>query len=248
VEGEGPRTLATCTWSGVAVDPFIANRMIAASPPWPTPTQPAEAPPSPQAPAPAVLEPRENRREVSATQSRGHSSLIWSVQTHNGGAEPLTSSAKATSGGLEFRTCLPAGPSGVGVAAHTQDLVRNRRGPPASLVSKDRRDEAVVKLDGARRESDRGRNTREGRSTPSTSEGPDFGQEAGEAGKREGMAGIAPATNYPEGKRLAPAKVRRQQGRLWAAATRSPRRRFQALHDRIYRSDVLWEAWGCVRC
>ena len=42
-------------------------------------------------------------------------------------------------------------------------------------------------------------------------------------------------------------KVRRLQNRLWAAAKQSEGRRFHALYDRIYRSDVLWEAWDRVR-
>lgn len=44
-----------------------------------------------------------------------------------------------------------------------------------------------------------------------------------------------------------PSNVRGLQRRLWAAAKRSRKRRFHALYDRIYRSDVLWEAWGRVR-
>jgi group II intron reverse transcriptase/maturase len=42
-------------------------------------------------------------------------------------------------------------------------------------------------------------------------------------------------------------KVRQLQRRLWVAAKRSPERRFHALLDRIYRGDVLWEAWRRVR-
>jgi RNA-directed DNA polymerase len=60
------------------------------------------------------------------------------------------------------------------------------------------------------------------------------------------MPGTAP-DSYPEGRHVAPAKVRRLQNRLWAAAKQSPGRRFHALYDRIYRSDVLWEAWERVR-
>ena len=115
----------------------------------------------------------------------------------------------------------------------------------ASLVSKDRRDKPVVKLDGGKRESDGvvvpsivGRN-------PAGGKDPDFGH-TGNGGKREGMPGTAPDI-YPEGKHLPPAKVRRLQNRLWAAAKQSSGRRFHALYDRIYRSDVLWEAWERVR-
>ena len=74
---------------------------------------------------------------------------------------------------------------------------------------------------------------------------PDFGH-AGDVGTREGMAGIA-RSNFPEGRHMAPDKVRRLQNRLWATAKQSTGRRFHALYDRIYRSDVLWEAWDRVR-
>jgi group II intron reverse transcriptase/maturase len=42
-------------------------------------------------------------------------------------------------------------------------------------------------------------------------------------------------------------KVRQLRRRLWAAAKRSPERRFHALYDRICRSDVLREAWRRVK-
>jgi RNA-directed DNA polymerase len=103
----------------------------------------------------------------------------------------------------------------------------------------------MVKSSGGERESDgvvvpviAGRN-------PAGGKGPDFGH-AGNGGKREGMTGTAPS-NYPEGRHVAPAKVRRLQNRLWAAAKQSEGRRFHALYDRIYRDDVLAEAWERVR-
>jgi hypothetical protein len=43
------------------------------------------------------------------------------------------------------------------------------------------------------------------------------------------------------------AKARHLQRRLWAAAKRSPERRFHALYDRIHRDDILWVAWERVR-
>jgi len=42
-------------------------------------------------------------------------------------------------------------------------------------------------------------------------------------------------------------KVRQLQRQLWAAAKRAPGRRFHALYDHIWRSDVLREAWKRVR-
>ena len=42
-------------------------------------------------------------------------------------------------------------------------------------------------------------------------------------------------------------KVRELQRRLGVCAKRSRTRRFHALYDRIYWSDVLWEAWERVR-
>ena len=41
--------------------------------------------------------------------------------------------------------------------------------------------------------------------------------------------------------------VRELQRRLWACAKRAPERRFHALYDRIWRGDVLLEAWKRVR-
>jgi RNA-directed DNA polymerase len=60
------------------------------------------------------------------------------------------------------------------------------------------------------------------------------------------MAGTARPI-YPQRQHLPPEKVRRLQNRLWAAAKQSRNRRFHALYDRIYRDDILWEAWERVR-
>jgi RNA-directed DNA polymerase len=53
-------------------------------------------------------------------------------------------------------------------------------------------------------------------------------------------------SNLP-GERKPVDKVRQLQRRLWVAAKRSPERRFHALMDRIWRADILREAWGRVR-
>lgn len=85
--------------------------------------------------------------------------------------------------------------------------------------------------------------------------GPNF-DHACEVGKREGMTGSV-RSNYPGGPQPAvaveellmasPGKVRQLQRTLWAAAKQSEGRRFHALYDRIYRGDVLVEAWERVR-
>jgi RNA-directed DNA polymerase len=102
----------------------------------------------------------------------------------------------------------------------------------------------MVKSSGGKRESDgvvvlpiAGRN-------PAGGKDPDFGH-AGDRGTSEGMAGTAQPIS-PLGP-PSQVKVRRLQNRLWAAAKQSEGRRFHALYDRIYRSDVLWEAWERVR-
>jgi group II intron reverse transcriptase/maturase len=53
-------------------------------------------------------------------------------------------------------------------------------------------------------------------------------------------------SNHP-GRRESVDKVRQLQRRLWSTAKRQPGRRFHALLDRIYRRDVLWEAWKRVK-
>jgi group II intron reverse transcriptase/maturase len=53
-------------------------------------------------------------------------------------------------------------------------------------------------------------------------------------------------SNHPEGPESLD-KVRQLQRRLWTAAKQQPGRRFHALYDRIYRDDVLWEAWKRVK-
>ncbi|MGH2500840.1 MAG: group II intron reverse transcriptase/maturase [Candidatus Limnocylindria bacterium] len=52
---------------------------------------------------------------------------------------------------------------------------------------------------------------------------------------------ISPARHRPRD------KVQQLQWKLWAAAKQSPERRFHALYDRIFRGDVLEEAWRRVR-
>ena len=69
------------------------------------------------------------------------------------------------------------------------------------------------------------------------------GGNVGCACTREGMT---ERSNHPGGRESAD-KVRQLQRRLWKVAKQQPGRRFHALYDRIYRRDVLWEAWRRVK-
>jgi hypothetical protein len=72
-----------------------------------------------------------------------------------------------------------------------------------------------------------------------------WGESVRNGGKREGMTGRS-GSNNPTGRNPSD-KVRQLQRVLWVTAKRQPKRRFHALYDRIYRSDVLWEAWKRVK-
>jgi RNA-directed DNA polymerase len=72
-----------------------------------------------------------------------------------------------------------------------------------------------------------------------------WGGHVGGEGKREGMDRESVPNN--PGRRRPRDKVRELQRRLCAAAKRQPGRRFHALYDRIFRGDVLKEAWKRVK-
>jgi RNA-directed DNA polymerase len=72
-----------------------------------------------------------------------------------------------------------------------------------------------------------------------------YGGQVDYASTREGMSGRS-GTNHP-GHPPVVDQVRQLQRRLWVAAKRSPERRFHALMDRIWRADILQEAWRRVK-
>lgn len=142
---------------------------------------------------------------------------------------------------------LAEGPGGVWGAARGDGDAWNTRGPSAQPLSRRARSyKPKAKSRRAQRES-------EGTVVPQIAAGHNaaggkgpWGGDVGGAGTCEGMAGAKTGPNDPGG--LGPrAKVRYLQRRLWAAAKRSPGRRFHALYDHIHRDDVLWEAWRRVR-
>ena len=154
--------------------------------------------------------------------------------------------AKATSLAPWSGGARAGGLDGVGGAARGQGAGRNTRGPSARSGSGQRGlHKPKVKAGAAQRES-------EGVIVPVRAvwqnavggKDPCGGHGVG-ARTREGMVGET-GPNSP-GRRVSPDKVRQLQRRLWAAAKRSPTRRFHALMDRIWRDDVLREAWRRVK-
>jgi RNA-directed DNA polymerase len=139
-----------------------------------------------------------------------------------------------------------AGLGGVVGAARGQGGVRNTGGPSAPPPSRQGVSyKPKAKSSAAQRESE-GIEVPTMGATNNASGGKDpCGGRVVDGGTREGMVG-ARRPNSPGGRRPAD-KVQRLQRRLNAAAKRSPERRFHALYDRIWRGDVLWEAWKRVK-
>jgi len=187
------------------------------------------------------------RRELrSGEQARGpqHEVKPAASTDEQSGSRAAHVTAKATSAAP--RPEGVAGSGGVRGAARVQGGVRNTGDPTARPWSRQGEPyKSKTKSAAAQRES-------EGIVVPSMAatknavggKGPCGGQVGG-GGKREGMAGET-GPKHPRGFKPVD-KVRELQRRLWAAAKRSPTRRFHALYDRIYRGDVLWEAWRRVR-
>ena len=149
--------------------------------------------------------------------------------------------AKAEDSGQQIGRALDL--PGVGEAGCGEGATRGRRDPTRQPESgKDRLYKEKPKASGAERESEglvvpvkAGAQTAGGK-------GPCFGR-ACDGGKREGMVA---RPNNPEGG-SPEEKVRKLQRQLWTCAKRSRSRRFHALYDRVWRGDVLLEAWRRVK-
>jgi RNA-directed DNA polymerase len=135
---------------------------------------------------------------------------------------------------------------GVGGAARGHGDERNTRGPSAQPESGPRDSyKPPAKASAAQRESEGTVVVR--RSATNNADGAKgpCGGKVGSASTRQGMTGTT-GSNHPGGHPSID-HVRQLQRRLWSAAKRQPGRRFHALLDRIYRRDVLWEAWRRVK-
>jgi RNA-directed DNA polymerase len=133
---------------------------------------------------------------------------------------------------------------GVRSAARGQGVERNTRGPSAQPRSGQRGSyKPPAKSSAAQRESEgtvvvtsRATNNARGAKGPC----------GGSVGRASTCEGMTARSNHPGG-RESTDKVRQLQRRLWKAAKQQPGRRFHALYDRIYRADILWEAWRRVK-
>ena len=190
--------------------------------------------------------PVSRQRPRSGERERGpqHEVKLAASTEKQSGGRAAHFTAKATTDGLDPKR--PSVSGGVESAARVQGEVRNTRDP--SLQPKSGRGaphKPKAKSGAVKRES-------EGIVVPSIAaqknaargKGP-CGDEVECAGNREGMAAKRGPNDL--GGRRPRDKVRQLQRRLWAAAKRSPERRFHALYDHLSRRDVLLEAWKRVR-
>ncbi len=154
--------------------------------------------------------------------------------------------AKATSAMPQSGGVRVAGLGGVEGAARVHGDERNTRGPSAPPSS--RQTDAykpMVKARGVQRASEGTVVVRRlATNNASGAKGPCDGHGVS-VSTRKGMTGRT-GSNHPEGPTPLD-HVRQLQRRLWVAAKRSPERRFHALMDRIWRGDVLREAWRRVK-
>ena len=154
--------------------------------------------------------------------------------------------AKAMSATPQSGGARVAGLGGVEGAARVHGEERNTRGPSAPPSS--RQSDAYKPTVKARRAQRASEGTVVVTSLATNNargaKGPCGGHASG-ASTREGMTGTS-GPNYPDHPPVVD-KVRQLRRRLWVAAKRSPERRFHALMDRIWRGDVLQEAWRRVK-
>ena len=198
--------------------------------------------------------PAERRKPSGGEQARGPQHEVKPAASSDlqpaGRAAHVT--AKATLAGLDPKGPVDCG--GVWGAARVQGQGWNTREPSARPESgKARPYKPRAKSARAQRQSEgivvpnaeaKAEATKAARHNAAGGKGP-CGGHAGDAGKREGMAGKT-GPNHPVGGD-SHAEVRQLQRQLWAAAKRAPGRRFHALYGQICRDDILQEAWRRVR-
>jgi RNA-directed DNA polymerase len=154
--------------------------------------------------------------------------------------------AKAMSAASQSGVVHATGLGGVWGAARVHGDERNTRGPSARPGSGQRGSyKPTAKSSRAQRASEGGVVPRIVAANNATGGKAPWGGHVVGAGTCEGMSGRT-GTNSPGG-RSPIDKVQQLQRRLWVAAKRSPERRFHVLMDRIWRADILRDAWRRVK-
>ena len=197
-------------------------------------------------------EPPLTGRQACGPQHEVKTAASTELQSERVGGEPTGRAAhvtaKATSTARDSQRAGDLG--GVRVAARVQGSTRNTRGPSAQPTSRQGGSyKPKAKSNTAQRKSEgtivpTATATKAVQNNAAGGKGPWGIGRAERRGTRKGMDAKRP--NSPRG-RSPEDNVRRLQGRLRDVAKQQPGRKFHALYDRIYRSDVLQEAWNQVR-
>jgi len=202
-------------------------------------------------------EPGNRREPLTGRQARGpqhevKTAASTELQSERVGWEPTGRAAhvtaKATPTARDSQRAEGLG--GVRVAARVQGSARNTREPSAQPSSRQGGSyKPKAKSNTAQRKSEGivvpiASATKAVQNNAAGGKGPWGTGRVDRRGTRKGMDAERP--NSPRG-RSPEDNVRRLQGRLRDVAKQQPGRKFHALYDRIYRSDVLYEAWNQVR-
>src|ERR1041385_5154955 len=202
-------------------------------------------------------EPGNRQEPLTGRQARGPQLEVKTaasshLQSESVGCEPTGRAAhftaKATSTMRDRQRV--GGLGGVRVAARVQGSSRNTREPSAQPPSRPGASyKSKTKSNTAQRKSEGtivplAPATKAVQHNAAGGKGPWGLSRVDRRGTRKGMDAERP--NSPR-RRSPEDNVRRLQGRLRDVAKQQPGRKFHALYDRIYRSDVLYEAWNQVR-
>ena len=202
-------------------------------------------------------EPGNRQKPLTGRQARGPQLEVKTAassdpQPERTGWEPVGRAAHVTAKAIppERDRQRAGGLGGVRVAARVQGSPRNTREPSAQPPSRPGASyKSKTKSNTAQRKSEGtivppAPATKAVQHNAAGGKGPWGTGRADQRGTRKGMDAKRP--NSPRG-RSPKDNVRRLQGRLRDVAKQQPGRKFHALYDRIYRSDVLCEAWNQVR-
>jgi RNA-directed DNA polymerase len=187
-------------------------------------------------------------RQASGPQHEVKTAASSQLQSESAGCEPAGRAAHVTAKATP--TTKVEGLGGVRVAARLQGSARNAREPSAQPPSRTGGSyKPKAKSNAAQRKSEgiivpSAPATKAVQNNAAGGKGPWGLSRVDRSGTRKGMDAKRP--NSPRG-RSPEENVRRLQGRLRDVAKQQPGRKFHALYDRIFRRDVLFEAWNQVR-